>query len=71
VVDVALYRSVGDPLVVHGDFRDRIGHVMACADGFDAASEAAERARDTVRLRVDLPAADPAAPLAGARAGAA
>ncbi|HEX8319789.1 ATP-grasp domain-containing protein [Longimicrobium sp.] len=68
VVDVALYRSVGDPLVVHGDFRDRIGHVMACADGFDAASEAAERARDTVRLRVDLPAA---APLAGAREGAA
>jgi biotin carboxylase len=52
VVDVSLYRSPGDELAVHGDFRDRIGHVMACADGFDAACRAAERARDEVRVRV-------------------
>ena len=52
VVDVSLYRSPGDELAVHGDFRDRMGHVMACADGSHAACVAAERARDTVRVRV-------------------
>jgi biotin carboxylase len=52
VVDVSLYRSPGDELALHGDFRDRIGHVMACADGFDAASRAAAEARDAVRIQV-------------------
>lgn len=52
VVDVSLYRSPGDELALHGDFRDRIGHVVACVDGFAAACQAAERARDTVRVRV-------------------
>jgi biotin carboxylase len=32
VVDVGVYRAVGDELEIHGDFRDRIGHVIACAD---------------------------------------
>jgi argininosuccinate lyase len=31
VVEARRYRSDGDDLVDHGDFRDRIGHVMACA----------------------------------------
>lgn len=53
VVDVALYRAVGDAIVVHGDFRDRIGHAMACADTFGAAADAAARARETVRLRME------------------
>jgi biotin carboxylase len=52
VVDVSLYRSPGDELALHGDFRDRIGHVVACVDGFAAACQAAERARDSVRVRV-------------------
>jgi biotin carboxylase len=50
VVDVTLYRSIGDPLEIHGDFRDRIGHVVACADDFDVAADAAERARDGIRV---------------------
>ena len=53
VVDVALYRSPGEELTVEGDFRDRIGHVVACADGAGEAAAAAERARDAVRIRVD------------------
>lgn len=60
VVDVTLYRSPGDELAMHGDFRDRIGHVVACTDGFAAACQAAERARDTVRVRV-APAEAPVA----------
>lgn len=51
VVDVAVYRAPGDALQVHGDFRDRIGHVVACADG-DGAAAAAERGRDALRVRV-------------------
>jgi biotin carboxylase len=53
VVVVALYRAPGDELAVHGDFRDRIGHVIACADDPGAACSAAERARDAVRIRVE------------------
>jgi biotin carboxylase len=56
VVDVTLYRGIGDLLEVHGDFRDRIGHVMACADDFDAAASAAERGREAVRVLVAEPA---------------
>lgn len=52
VVDVALYRPVGEELTVEGDFRDRVGHVVACADDSAAACAAAERGRDAVRLRV-------------------
>lgn len=52
VVEVAAYRSAGDALQVHGDFRDRIGHVIGCADGFGAAANAAEHARETVRVVV-------------------
>jgi biotin carboxylase len=69
VVDVALYRSPGEELTVEGDFRDRIGHVVACADDSGAACEAAERARDAVRVRVDAP--EPAGAAASLVAGAA
>jgi len=77
VVEVTAYRRVGEELAVHGDFRDRIGHVVACAGEARAAARAAERARDTVRVRIDAPvdgadeADEAAAPLAGAREGAA
>jgi len=78
VMDVSAYRHAGDELSVHGDFRDRIGHVVACAREARAASRAAERARAVVRIRVDAPARgdeddadEGAAPLAGAREGTA
>lgn len=78
VVEVSAYRHPGDELDVHGDFRDRIGHVVACAAEAGAAARAAERARDTVRVRVDAPASvsagegeEGALPLAGASEGAA
>ncbi|HEU4454608.1 MAG TPA: ATP-grasp domain-containing protein, partial [Longimicrobium sp.] len=58
VVDVALYRKMGDELAIHGDFRDRIGHVIACARADDTAARAAERARDSIRVLVAAP--DPA-----------
>jgi biotin carboxylase len=52
VVDVALYRSVGEELETSGDFRDRIGHVIACADGSGDACQAAERGRGAIRVAV-------------------
>jgi biotin carboxylase len=67
VVDVATYRSMGDELAIHGDFRDRIGHVIACAGTFHAASRAAARARDAIRVIV---AAHAEASDAGALVGA-
>lgn len=65
VVEVSAYRRPGDELAVHGDFRDRIGHVVSCAAEARAAARAAERARDIVRIRLDAPA-DSAAPLVAA-----
>jgi biotin carboxylase len=32
-LEVELYRTLGEELVLHGDFRDRVGHVIAVADG--------------------------------------
>jgi biotin carboxylase len=55
VVDVALYRPLGGEVAIHGDFRDRIGHAMACAGSFDAACRAADDARDAVHVRVGHP----------------
>ena len=75
VVDVALYRAIGDEIAIHGDFRDRIGHVVACADDSDAACRAAERGRDAVRIRIGGGATEgnaesiDAAPLVGAGEG--
>ncbi|HEX2206932.1 MAG TPA: ATP-grasp domain-containing protein [Longimicrobium sp.] len=66
VVDVALYRAPGDALIIHGDFRDRMGHVIACADRFDAACAAAERARRAVRIVIGAGEGEGAAALAGA-----
>jgi len=40
---------------VQGDFRDRIGHVIACADRLNEAAATAERARDMVRVQVAAP----------------
>jgi biotin carboxylase len=53
ISEVALYRAPGDELAIEGDFRDRIGHVIATASRGDVASCAAERARDTIRIGVE------------------
>jgi biotin carboxylase len=55
VADVQMYRRVGDELTIEGDFRDRIGHVVASAERAEAASLAAERARDTIRFVMEPP----------------
>jgi argininosuccinate lyase len=57
VEEVTLYRAPGDRLEIRGDFRDRIGHVIAAADSFAAACTAAERGRDAVRIVLAEPAA--------------
>ena len=53
VVDVRVTKQPGDPVQRQGDFRDRIGHVLAAADDGDAARAAAEEAlrRITVEVR--------------------
>ncbi|MDQ3758080.1 MAG: ATP-grasp domain-containing protein [Actinomycetota bacterium] len=53
VVEVRVTKQPGDALTRQGDFRDRIGHVLAVADDADAAAGAAEeaRARITVEAR--------------------
>lgn len=56
VADVRLYRKIGDRVEICHDFRDRIGHVISCADTQDAAKEAASAVRD--RIRVDIAPAD-------------
>ncbi|HYR07487.1 MAG TPA: ATP-grasp domain-containing protein [Longimicrobium sp.] len=71
VVDVALYRPVGAELTIEGDFRDRIGHVVACADESEAACEAAEGARAAIRVVVAAPEPAEDAALVGAGEGAA
>jgi argininosuccinate lyase len=53
ISEVALYRARGDELTIEGDFRDRIGHVIATACGGEVASCAAEGARDTIQIRVE------------------
>jgi len=44
VVDVSVYRTRGDLIRNRGDFRDRLGHVIAIDSSADAASLAAGRA---------------------------
>jgi biotin carboxylase len=50
VVDVQLYHEPGATIARRGDFRDRIGHVIACGATAEESGRAAERARDRVRV---------------------
>jgi biotin carboxylase len=52
VTEVQIYRRVGDQLCVHGDFRDRIGHVITLDQSFDRSASAAENALQAIRLRI-------------------
>ena len=53
VVEVQIYRGEGEQIRWQGDFRDRVGHVIACAGTAADATAAAETGRDLVRLAVD------------------
>ncbi len=53
VVEVKPYRQVGAELRLHGDFRDRIGHVIARGASPDDARESAERAHSAVKLVIE------------------
>lgn len=53
VVDVKLYRSAGERLEQHGDFRDRFGHVIAVADDAEGAGRAADLACALLRAVVE------------------
>lgn len=52
VVQVSLYRRPGESVRRHGDFRDRIGHVIAVAPSAAPARFAADRARGRIRIAV-------------------
>lgn len=71
VVDVQLYRETGSGIAIHGDFRDRIGHVVACADGSADARAAADRAREGIRIVIGEDAGGQDGALVSAAEGAA
>lgn len=56
VEEAVLYRSPGQAVALHGDFRDRVGHVIATAEHAAESSAAAEAARAHIRLVVHDPA---------------
>jgi biotin carboxylase len=49
VCDTVVYRSIGERLSIHGDFRDRIGHVIATGPTANVAAGNAARAIAAVR----------------------
>jgi biotin carboxylase len=52
VCDIEFYREWGADLSLHGDFRDRIGHVIAAGKTFDSSATAAATAHRMLRVRV-------------------
>jgi biotin carboxylase len=53
VADARLYKGIGAEFKLHHDFRDRIGHVVACADSEEEAAEIAETARMMLQVEVN------------------
>ena len=53
VCDVKLYAKPGSTVKRHGDFRDRIGHVIACGPTPGAARRGADAARRAVHLEIE------------------
>ena len=53
VVDVQMYLEPGAKLKLHGDFRDRIGHVIAAADSPDEALSEAAAAAKMVSIKME------------------
>jgi len=52
VVDVQMYRKRGDRVQIESDFRDRIGHVVSCAESSTVAAKAAESARNLIGIQL-------------------
>jgi biotin carboxylase len=52
VYEVRIYRRPGDHIVQHGDFRDRLGHIISVADTSNEARDAIERARLEINLTI-------------------
>lgn len=46
VAEIKLYKAPGEQVMCRGDFRDRLGHVIACHESAEAAMFYAERARN-------------------------
>jgi S-sulfo-L-cysteine synthase (3-phospho-L-serine-dependent) len=55
IVDVSLYKKAGDPLVLRGDFRDRVGHVIACGPDPASVAAAAEAALGFIEVTAVRP----------------
>ncbi len=53
VVEARIYLQPGDSVQRRGDFRDRVGHVLACDESAQAARSAVERASRAIRLHVE------------------
>lgn len=52
VAEVELYKKPGDPILLCGDFRDRIGHVIACHESAQTAMISVQRANETLRVEL-------------------
>lgn len=52
VEEIQMYRQEGERLQIENDFRDRIGHVISCADSLELAGHLAELARDRIEIQV-------------------
>jgi argininosuccinate lyase len=52
VVDIQTYRAIGDRVGIENDFRDRIGHVISCADLEITAASVSEAARRKISIAV-------------------
>jgi argininosuccinate lyase len=53
VKDIQTYRKVGDRVQLENDFRDRIGHLISCADLQLSAVQSAELARSKIQVQVE------------------
>jgi biotin carboxylase len=53
IVDIQLYKHRGDVVRVHGDFRDRLGHVIAAHPSPQVAITSAEQALKQVKLTLN------------------
>ena len=52
VIEARLYSQPGSEVARRGDFRDRIGHVLTCADDLETARSAALKAHSAIRVVV-------------------
>lgn len=52
IVDLRLYKNIGDHVAITHDFRDRIGHVIAAGAEPEAIAQSVETARNAVHVEV-------------------